>query len=57
MAAVCLAPCRESDYNGAVRAHQQGLLVGVSGDLVVRGNRRYLQGVSSFGIIPELDDD
>ena len=47
----------ESDYNGAVRAHQQGLLVGVSGDLVVRGNRRYLQDASSFGIIPELDDE
>ncbi len=46
----------ESDYNVAVNAHSQGLQVSAVGDLDVRGTRRSLRHLSSFGVIPGLEE-
>jgi hypothetical protein len=47
----------EEDYNRAVEAHRQGLQVYASGDLEVRGTRLSLRRLSSFGVVPSLDED
>ncbi|WP_285590485.1 hypothetical protein [Herbidospora sp. NBRC 101105] len=46
----------ESDYNVAVNAHKQGLQVSAVGDLDVRGTRRSLRHLSSFSVIPGLEE-
>ena len=45
------------DYNRAFEAHKQGWHVYVQGDLEVRGTRLSLRRLSSFGVVPGLDDD
>lgn len=47
----------ESDYNQAVRAHATGLQVTATGDLDIRGTRRSLRRVTSFAVLPGLEDD
>ena len=47
----------EGDYNDAVRAHRDGLQVAITGDLVVRGTRLSLRPVTSFAVLPSLDDE
>lgn len=47
----------ESDYNQAVRAHGTGLQVAVTGDLDIRGTRRSLHRLTSFAVLPGIDDD
>jgi hypothetical protein len=47
----------ERDYNDAVRAHRDGLQVAIRGDLVVRGTRLSLRPVTSFAVLPSLDDE
>jgi hypothetical protein len=47
----------ESDYNKAVRAHGRGLQVTATGDLDVRGTRRSLRRLTSFSVLPGIDDD
>lgn len=47
----------ESDYNQAVRAHGRGLQVAATGDLDVRGTRRSLRRLTSFSVLPGIDDD
>ncbi|MEV1287925.1 hypothetical protein [Micromonospora sp. NPDC049679] len=45
-----------SDYETAVRAHQEMLQVSVRGDIVRRGTRSYLTRASGFQSIPEPTD-
>lgn len=47
----------ELDYNEAVRAHANGLQVTATGDLDIRGTRRSLRRLTSFAIIPGLEDE
>jgi hypothetical protein len=47
----------EPDYNEAVRAHADGLQVTATGDLDIRGTRRSLRRLTSFAIIPGLEDE
>jgi hypothetical protein len=47
----------ESDYTRAVEAHKRGLQVNARGDLEVRGTRLSLRRLSSFDVLPSLDDD
>lgn len=47
----------ENDYGSAVRAHREGLRICARGDVVFRGNHRYLTAISAFDVIPGLDDD
>lgn len=47
----------ELDYNEAVRAHANGLQVTATGDLDIRGTRRSLRRLTSFAVIPGLEDD
>lgn len=47
----------ESDYNEAFRAHGNGLQVTATGDLDIRGTRRSLRRVTSFAVIPGLEDE
>ncbi|MFF0306981.1 hypothetical protein ACFYSC_06115 [Streptosporangium sp. NPDC004379] len=47
----------ESDYRLAVRAHETGLQVTVTGDLDVRGTRRSLRRLTSFSVLPGIEDD
>ncbi|WP_067491677.1 hypothetical protein [Actinomadura hibisca] len=47
----------ESDYADALRAHRFGLQVTASGDLDVRGTRRALRRLTSFSVLPGLEDD
>lgn len=47
----------EEDYNRAVEAHRQGWQVYARGDLEVRGTRLSLRRLSSFGVVPSLDED
>jgi hypothetical protein len=45
----------ENDYNDAVRAHRNGLLVSVTGDREERGTHLHLRRLTSFSVIPGLD--
>lgn len=45
----------ETDYNEAVRAHQSGLQVSVTGDREEHGTHLQLRRLSSFLVIPGLD--
>ena len=47
----------EPDYNEAVRAHANGLHVTATGDLDIRGTRRSLRRLTSFAVIPGLEDE
>lgn len=47
----------ELDYNEAVRAHADGLQVTATGDLDIRGTRRSLRRLTSFAVIPGLEDE
>lgn len=47
----------EANYGEAVRAHANGLQVDVRGDLEVRGNRLSIRPLSSFAVLPGLDDE
>ncbi|MCO5968690.1 hypothetical protein [Actinoallomurus soli] len=47
----------ESDYNEAVRAHGDGLQVTATGDLDIRGTRRSLRRLTSFAVIPGIDEE
>lgn len=47
----------EPDYNEALRAHANGLQVTATGDLDIRGTRRSLRRLTSFAVIPGLDDE
>ncbi|MFA1538479.1 hypothetical protein [Actinomadura monticuli] len=47
----------EPEYNEAVRAHANGLHVTATGDLDIRGTRRSLRRMTSFAVIPGLDDE
>lgn len=47
----------ESDYNLAVRAHGIGLQVTATGDLDIRGTRRSLRRLTSFSVLPGIEDD
>ncbi|MFB4306569.1 hypothetical protein [Actinomadura sp. GTD37] len=47
----------EIDYNEAVRAHAHGLHATATGDLDIRGTRRSLRRLTSFAVIPGLDDE
>ncbi|GAA4223808.1 hypothetical protein GCM10022254_01840 [Actinomadura meridiana] len=47
----------EPDYSEAVRAHTNGLQVSATGDLDIRGTRRSLRKLTSFAVIPGLDDE
>ncbi|NVI90590.1 hypothetical protein [Actinomadura sp. BRA 177] len=47
----------EPDYNEALRAHGNGLQVTATGDLDIRGTRRSLRRLTSFAVIPGLDDE
>lgn len=47
----------ESDYKSAVRAHGTGLEVTATGDLDIRGTRRSLRRLTSFSVLPGLEDD
>ena len=46
----------ESDYNQALRAHEAGLQVIAAGDVQTAGTRLTLVRVTSFSILPGLDD-
>jgi hypothetical protein len=50
------AELSESDYNLAVQAHGQGLQVSVVGDLDVKGTRRSLRRLTSFSVIPGIEE-
>ncbi|MET8447407.1 hypothetical protein [Streptomyces sp. NPDC005209] len=43
----------EDDYSQATRAHESGATVSVTGSLVKRGNRYFLQNPSVFTVLPE----
>ncbi|ROO87677.1 hypothetical protein EDD29_5304 [Actinocorallia herbida] len=45
------------DYTRALRAHDQGLRVTATGDLDIRGNRRYLRHLTSFSVLSGIDED
>jgi hypothetical protein len=47
----------EEDYGRAVEAHRQGWQVYARGDLEVRGTRLSLRSLSTFGVVPSLDED
>jgi hypothetical protein len=47
----------ESDYNEAFRAHGNGLLVTVTGDVDIRGTRRSIRRIESFSVLPGLEDE
>lgn len=47
----------ESDYGQALRAHELGLQVSATGDLDIRGTRRSLRPLTSFSVLPGIDDD
>jgi hypothetical protein len=47
----------EDEYNRAVQAHALGLQVHAQGDLEIRGTRLHLRRVSSFDVIPGLEDE
>lgn len=47
----------ESDYRLAVRAHGTGLQVTATGDLDIRGTRRSLRRLTSFSVLPGIDDE
>lgn len=47
----------EPDYNEAFRAHGNGLSVTVTGDLDIRGTRRSIRRITSFSVLPGLDDE
>ncbi|WP_243713110.1 hypothetical protein [Actinomadura sp. 6K520] len=47
----------EPDYSEALRAHAHGLQVTATGDLDIRGTRRSLRRLSSFAVIPGLEDE
>jgi hypothetical protein len=47
----------EGDYKRAVEAHGKGWQVHAQGDLQVRGTRLSLRNLTSFGVVPGLDDD
>lgn len=47
----------QSDYNDAVRAHSTGLQVTATGDLDIRGTRRSLRRLTSFSVLPGIEDD
>ena len=47
----------EDHYNEAVRAHRDGLQVVATGDLDIRGTRRSLARLTSFAILPGLEED
>lgn len=47
----------EEDYNEAVRAHQTGLQVTVTGDVEPHGTRLTIKRPRSFAVIPGLDDE
>lgn len=47
----------EDDYNNAVQAHAQGLQVTAVGDLEVRGTHLSLRRLTTFQVIPGLDDE
>ena len=47
----------EDHYNEAVRAHREGLQVIATGDLDIRGTRRSLMRLTSFAILPGLEED
>jgi hypothetical protein len=47
----------ESDYRLAVRAHGTGLEVTATGDLDIRGTRRSLRRLTSFSVLPGIEDD
>jgi hypothetical protein len=49
------AELNEIDYNEAVRAHQSGLQVSVTGDREEHGTHLQLRRLSSFLVIPGLD--
>jgi hypothetical protein len=43
----------EEDYSQATRAHESGATVSVTGSLVRRGTRYYLQSLSNFVVMPD----
>ncbi|MFI0354586.1 hypothetical protein [Actinomadura sp. 9N407] len=47
----------ETDYNEAFRAHGNGLLVTVTGDLDIRGTRRSIRRITSFSVLPGPEDE
>jgi hypothetical protein len=47
----------EEDYRRAVEAHGKGWQVHAQGNLQVRGTRLSLRNLTSFGVVPGLDDD
>lgn len=47
----------ESDYTMAVHAHGIGLQVTATGDLDIRGTRRSLHRLTSFSVLPGIEDD
>ena len=47
----------ESDYREAFRAHGNGLQVTATGDLDIRGTRRSLRRLTSFAVIPGIEDE
>lgn len=47
----------EDHYNEAVRAHREGLQVVATGDVDIRGTRRSLTRLTSFAILPGLEED
>ena len=46
----------ESDYNEAVRAHTRGLLVVAIGDIEISGTRSSLRRLTSFAVLPGLEE-
>lgn len=47
----------EDHYDEAVRAHSEGRQVLATGDVDIRGTRRSLTRLTSFAILPGLDED
>jgi len=47
----------EDHYSEAVRAHRDGLQVVATGDLDIRGTRRSLTRLTSFAVLPGLEQD
>ncbi|GAA3243038.1 hypothetical protein [Actinocorallia longicatena] len=45
------------DYARALRAHGRGEQVRASGDLDIRGTRRYLRNLTTFSVLESLDDE
>ena len=43
----------EPDYHQAILAHKLGRHVTMTGDLSVRGNRKYFENVTGFDVLPE----